>query len=585
MNREPNSVRGQALPRPWRPRAIRWTGGVALAALAVAAAMLVVAPSGGATPAAAREKARLLPQTSCASLMYQDLTYVHGATTTIISASNTKQDGVKLCDVTGYISPQTQFSVVLPEKTWTGGYLQEGCGGLCGVLVPSSLRTRVGFVQPVTPSVAEGHFIVATDNQGHLGATAYEAAWAKSDPALRVAFGYASENSLDQAVKAIAKIYYGREPSYSFFDGHSDGGHEALDLAQRYPRDCNGIIAGAPGDNWAPAIAMGIGWEIRANLSATGHEILDKAKLPALHAAVMRACADAQGVITDPRACTFNPASIECPTGVEDNNCLTSAQVQMVREEYRGAVDPKGRNLYDGGEPYGSELAWGGWFVDPAKDKAFPDDTLAWQLADGYLRYMAFWHNPAANRTLRAFRFTDASFRALQPLEGIYGATDPNLRQFRADGGKLILYHGWADQAISPETSIDYYRAMARFMGGFASAQKFSRLYMVPGLYHCFCGNPAGGDPKSPDFLHALIAWVEHGEAPGAVTASIDPQPGTRPSARPLMLDPTNPLLPPPHNTGLNSNYNYVGLRSTYRPNNQLWCKQQGLNLICSRRH
>ena len=133
-------------------------------------------------------------------------------------------------------------------------------------------------------------------------------------------------------------------PTYSYFSGVSDGGHEALVLAQRYPADFDGIIAGAPANNWAPLVGLVAPWVAAANLNAQGGQILTAEKLPALHAAVMAACADPNGVIRDPRACAFDPASMRCPAGLDQPSCLTDAQIRVVRDEYRG--------------PYGQGWSW-----------------------------------------------------------------------------------------------------------------------------------------------------------------------------------------------------------------------------------
>jgi Tannase and feruloyl esterase len=203
-------------------------------------------------------------------------------------------------------------------------------------------------------------------------------------------------------------------------------------------------------------------WQVRANMDASGHHILTSEKLPALHAAVVRACGDAQSVIRDPRACTFDPASIACRARPGPARCLTPAQVTMVRREYRGPTTATGQSLYDGGEPYGSELGWDGWLVQPASDPAAPLDTAAGGLATNYLKYAAYWFNPPNSFTVWNFRFTIAAARALEPLGGVYDATDPDLRAFRAHGGKLIIHHGWADMAIPPRTSLDYSPSQGR---------------------------------------------------------------------------------------------------------------------------
>ena len=210
--------------------------------------------------------------------------------------------------------------------------------------------------------------------------------------------------------------------SFTYYDGCSTGGREALTLAQRYPRDFNGIIAGAPAGNLAP-LTLFTAWLVRSNTGPDGHQILTSEKIPALHTAVMRACGNAHGIITDPRHCGFNPASIQCPPGKNTQACLTPAQVRAVRKFYRGPADMRGRSLYNGGQPYGSELGWTGNFVEPAADRAAPADTSAAALARNYLKYMAFLPNPPASFTLADVKFTDAEFAKLNLLgNAIYNA-------------------------------------------------------------------------------------------------------------------------------------------------------------------
>jgi hypothetical protein len=385
-------------------------------------------------------------------------------------------------------------------------------------------------------------------------------------------------------MKAVVRAYYGRKPTYSYFSGVSDGGHEALVLAQRYPADFDGIIAGAPANNWAPLVGLVAPWVAAANEDKQGKQILTAEKLPALHAAVMAACADPSGVIRDPRACAFDPASMRCPAGLDQSSCLTDAQIGVVRDEYRGPTDKDGHGLFDGGEPYGSELAWANWLVMPATDAAAPADSYAAGIGLAFLNEMAFMPNHPGKYTLGSVPFTSAMHEQLEQLGGIYNATDPNLSAFAANGGKIIIYHSWADQAIPPFASINYYRAVVGQAGGLPAAQSFSRLYMIPGLYHCPCGQPVDGDPAtSVQFMPELVAWVEHGQAPGSITLPVTSQTAGAHLAS-ISIDPFDPLQPPPNNDGLNSNYTYIGEASVYRPGNQLWCSERGPALMCLRR-
>ncbi len=209
---------------------------------------------------------------------------------------------------------------------------------------------------------------VAVDNEGHVTTSNTDARWAANDAESRLIFSSTSEHQLASVAKALIVDYYGRDPTYSYFDGCSDGGREALIEAQRYPHDFNGILAGAPADIQSELLGEIGTWNIRVNTGPGGREILTSEKLPALHAAVVRACGQGRGYVLDPRTCNFSPSSIECH-GRATDSCLTAAQVRVVVSLYRGPSDLAGQSLYPGGEPYGSELGWSAWFVKPSGDQ------------------------------------------------------------------------------------------------------------------------------------------------------------------------------------------------------------------------
>jgi feruloyl esterase len=557
-----------------------------LAAVAMAGAL--TSGASGVTARAARLGAAGTgaPVISCGQLAGADFSDVPDAPTAIVSASRAAPpNGPAVCQVVGYIAPQEQFVLTLPVRGYAGRYLQQGCGGLCGQdylgLAGSGGSGTPGGAESATcatvSAAAGGGMAIGTDNQGHIGGET-DGVWAKEDPALRVSFGYASEHALAQAAKAIITAYYGKPPAYSYYDGCSGGGHEALVEAQRYPRDFDGILAGAPGNIEAQLLGVVPAWLVAANTGAAGREILTSDKLPALHAAVVTACGDASGLIEDPRSCGFDPASIRCPARADSSSCLTPAQVAVVREFYLGPNDGHGHYLYPGGEPYGSELAWAGIATDPPGDAQWPRDTFAYQIGTTYLKDMGYWHNPPASFRLSGFRFTRAAYDKLLPLAGIYDATDPDLSAFRRAGGKLIIYQGWDDQKISPFGTVDYYKAAVRDAGGFAASQAFTRLYMVPGQYHCLSdGSPAVDVQQAKgELLNSLMKWVEHGAAPGTFSFPLA-QPTAKLSA--ITVRPVNPLSPPPGGArGLNIRYRWIG---RFRPGDELWCATRGMDLAC----
>jgi feruloyl esterase len=505
------------------------------------------------------------PVRPCSSLAGVNLSGVADASGKVTSTAivnvtvNPKNPPVPFCDVKGVIAPQTHFEIKLPIGSWHGQYLQEGCSSFCGSVTLSDFPL-VGFT---CPAVTNGELVLAADDGGHTAAST-DGSWAKDNLLLRVVFGLTSEHSLAQMSKAIITAYYGRPASHTYFDGCSTGGRQALILAQRYPDDFDGIIAGAPASNLAP-LALFNAWMVRSNTDPQGHQVVNAEKIPALHAAVLRACGNADGIIVDPRQCGFAPASIQCPPGTDIVSCLTPAQVEAVGKIYRGPTDEHGRSLFNGGEPYGSELGWPGELVQPAADPAAPGDTLAATFALNSLKYLAFVPNPPDSFTLGEVKFTDQEFRKVNKLgDAIYNANDPNLRAFAAHGGKLILYHGWGDQAIPPWSTLDYYAAVERNVGGFNASQTFSRLYMIPGGYHCLFG-PDPDIVNLADFVTPIISWVEAGVAPGAVWA-----PSYSLSQMTVTLDQTvqpYDALAPIHlaRGSLNGQYDYIGTYPHHR--------------------
>ena len=514
----------------------------------------------------------IAPVISCAQLSQHDFGSVPDAPTSILSATVVAATSTtpEYCDVTGYISPQTQFELKLPTKTYQGRYLQDGCGGFCGVIDPTTF--------PACDAQLGGDFALATENLGHLGANQADGVWALDDLQLRIEFGSLSEHALAQAAKAIITTFYGQPPRYSYFNGCSSGGQEALQEAQRYPDDFDGIIAGAPANILAPLVAEIQVWNARANLDDQGDQILTADKLPALHAAAMQACAGVDGLIDDPHTCHFDPESLQCPTGTDTSTCLTPAQVETVRKLYEGPVDAQGRHLYIGGEPYGSERAWADWIVTPPGVVSH-----AQALAENYLKYMAFQVGKVGP-SFQDWQFTIAGFNALRPMGEMYNATNADLSAFRAHGGKLIIWQGWADQAIPPFGTPVYYDAVQDRLGGLQQVQQFARLFMFPSVNHC-----GGGDgPSEFDMVAPMVAWVEQGIAPGKIVAS---QTEGGKGGVPIQVVRTFPVFPYPEQTkytghgSMNDANNYVGAMPQPLPDddynwvgNDLFNAQEGAN-------
>jgi hypothetical protein len=453
------------------------------------------------------------PRMECAALAGVDVSAEVGAGTGITAAGPaTATPGYPVCDVKGVIAPQIQFQVQLPTRTYRQRYLQTGCGGLCG-----TLAIRAQAADGCVP-VTDGTFAMASNNQGHVGGGSADGNFG-TDPQARIDFAHRADHLTALAAKALITAFYGQRPRFSYFDGCSQGGHEGLTEAQRYPDDFDGILAGAPASITTELNAFNQPWLARVNVDSSGRIVLPASKLAPLHDAVMAACDGLDGLIdrqlTDPRACTFDPATLACPSDGDGPACLTRAQITVVRKIYSGAVTARGEPLYPGGQPYGSELAWAGWFI-PTNPSAPQSSTIAWRIGNGWVKYLAFEHNPPLSFTLNDLAFDRPTFNRVRQLAGLYDAIDPDLTAFRRSDGKLIMWHGWADQAIPPTGTVAYYQAIQDRMGGLAATQQFARLYMFPGVLHC----GGGTAPNSFDLLTPLLNWVEDGAAPSKVVAT-----------------------------------------------------------------
>ncbi|WP_033430925.1 tannase/feruloyl esterase family alpha/beta hydrolase [Saccharothrix syringae] len=410
------------------------------------------------------------------------------------------------CAVLGYVEPRVRFHLKLPTTTYTGRYLQYGCGGYCGALVSPSF--------PDCGAEIGGLAVAATDD-GHVAGGPVPSAdgtWAADDQAARDDLAFRAPHVVSMAAKRLIEDFYGAPPSFSYFGGCSNGGREALLLAQRYPHDFDGIVAGAPVNYQSPLLVYQA-WLARTNTGADGRPVLTADRLPALHDAVMRHCDHLDGLvdgqIDDPRRCDHDPAALRCPTGVDGPTCLTPAQVDVVRRLYAGPTDAHGRRLYPAGQERGSEPAWAGWVV-PIPE--FGGSSLATLLADDYLRYMGYPMG-TPHSSLAEFEFTAREFARLG-VEGARGnAMSLDLGEFRRAGGRLILWHGWGDQGVPPRGLLDYYARLARHDGG--DVRRWARVFMVPGLQHCTGGTGLTAFDPFP----ALLAWVERGTAPDRVVA------------------------------------------------------------------
>ena len=415
------------------------------------------------------------------------------------------EDLPAFCRVAGVIQPTSdsyiRFEAWLPAANWNSKYLGVGNGGFAGVI---DFNEMAGVLK-------RGYATAATD-AGHEG-DSVDATWAFRHPEKVADFGYRALHLTTENAKRLVEAFYSQPAQHSYFDSCSDGGREALMEVERFPEDFDGVLAGAPAYFWTHLIASQIP-HVRMLRDPAAY--ISKIKAPAINAAVIAAC-DAQdgvkdGVINDPRDCHFDPAVLLCK-GPEARTCLTAPQVEFLKSLYAGASGFPG--LLPGGEA--GSGGWGEWVFGGGLG-----DGLGFGFLQNYFRYVVYgdpaW-NPFTADADEALRMADD--KTAQMLN----ATDPDLSQFRARGGKLILYHGWNDPAIPALSTVRYYESVVSKMGQ-ENAASFVRLYMVPGMQHCIGGPGAtfigqlGTPTENGGVYGALEKWVEAGTAPGQLVAS-----------------------------------------------------------------
>jgi feruloyl esterase len=430
---------------------------------------------------------------------------------------DTIRDLPPFCRVAGEIRPTVDshiaFEVWLPLQSWNGKFAGVGNGGWAGTI------SYAGPPASTLPEQLRRGYATASTNTGHEG-NGGDASFAYHHPERLTDFGWRAVHEMTVAGKAVTRAFYGRQPQRAYWIGCSTGGKQALTEAQRFPADYDGIVAGAPASVWTPLMAATLDVTLATQVDSASY--LPRPALATLHRAVLAACDTLDGLrdslIADPRRCRFDPAALQCSTAPAEG-CLTPAQAAAVRRIYGGLVDPvTGRRIAPGLAP-GSELLW----------VAFATPGRAFPIPISYYTYLVFGDTTWDWRTFDLRRPTDrAAFLAADAKYApTLAATNPDLRAFRARGGKLIQYHGWDDQLITPLFSVGYYDSVvARALGAgeatrdsaaaLRDVQAFYRLYMVPGMAHC----GGGPGPNVFDAEHALEVWVERGVAPDTLIAT-----------------------------------------------------------------
>jgi hypothetical protein len=436
------------------------------------------------------------------------------------------------CRVTGVIKPTADsnilFEVWLPAAGWNSRLQQVGNGGLAGNLnilyatVPGALR--------------RGYVVAGTDN-GHQ-TNGIDGSWAIGHPEKVKDFGYRAVHLTGLNAKSIIDAFYARPPRYSYFNGCSEGGREAHMEAQRFPQDFDGILVGSPANFWTDLMVR-FQWDQHA-LLVDPASYIPASKLPAIQAAAIAACDASDGVIDgivdDPRKCKWDPSALLCP-GADNDSCLTAPQITALNKIYAGPRNPRtGQRISTGYEPTGENSGnWQSYIIGTAPGTAL-------QLLFSAAFYSGFvFEDP--NWDYRTFDFDEDVAFAREKLALILDATNPDLSVFKRRGGKMIQYHGWIDASPHPRGSIEYYEAVVHKQTprahdgkgerrvGLRRTQDFYRLFLAPGMEHCFGGHgpnvfgqilaaPPPTQDAPYDALTALEQWVEQGIPPEKIIAT-----------------------------------------------------------------
>jgi feruloyl esterase len=452
---------------------------------------------------AARGETR--PTMSCASLaaLKLDNTAITGA----IPVPADSRD-VSHCRVLGRIDKEINFTALLPDR-WNGAFFGGGAGGFAGTSENQAQASlNLGFA-------------TAGTDTGHQG-DGLDASWALNNAERQTNFGHRAIHRMTETAKAIVRTYYGRPPAHSYFYGCSNGGRQALMEAQRYPDDYDGIVSCAPALDITNITASFIrNTQLAFPDRQSTESVLTPEVLTLLESKVLDACDAADGakdgLLSDPPSCRFDLATLPaCPDDRRAASCVTSGQ----RAAMAGIYSPtmSGRSVIYPGQPFGLERGWQGWMTN-----AGPSPSLQSAFGTQFFKYFVFGK---ADWDYRAYDLS----RWLQDTRTIareVDAANPDLSAFKARRGKLILWHGWADPAINPLRTIEYYdRIVARD----SQAATFVRLFMLPGVLH----GVGGIGPDNVDWMTAIVDWVERGRAPDSLIATKAAEHGRPAMSRPL---------------------------------------------------
>ena len=530
-------------PSDWTIPAVRAMKGGRGGRTAAAAGILAMALGGCTTGPAMQSQMAAVKPGECAALVgiASEMATITSATPVAAADTiGTTKVNVPFCRVQGVARPSTDslinFEVWLPAAgAWAGRLKTDGTGGYAGATPVARMAADLAI-----------GFVVAGSDMGHAGGESAD--WTMGHPEKVKDWGYRAHYFVTTAAKALTNAYYGKPAAHTYFEGCSNGGRQAMMMAQRYPELFDGIVAGAPSQFYGDTL-LSLVWTGHSQVPVFGQPPVLSSEKRTMMSARARAACDAQDglvdqQITNPRACTFDPAVLQC-TGAETADCLTAEQLRAARAVYRGIPAADGGQRWNG-PVVGSEADWIPAFADTGGYGVFIGHFVYSQLSPPYI----------PRSSLNVATEYDRIKEAVSPFTV---APSPDLTRFKARGGKIIQYHGWNDAVVAPHTSPNYAHALAQFerLKGLSPAafdqavenlsaadvaaaaqaqapvvQQYHRLFMLPNVAHCGGGsgpsNIGGGtgDPlpafrdADHDVVLAVARWVEQGVAPEAIVAT-----------------------------------------------------------------
>ncbi|VIO80591.1 tannase/feruloyl esterase family alpha/beta hydrolase [Bradyrhizobium ivorense] len=520
-------------------------------------------------------QAMATPCTNLQSLQLQH-TVINSATDndsgTFVAPGNPPITGLPpFCRIVATLIPSSDSSIKievwLPKSGWNGRFLGTGGGGFQGVISYASLANGLkGGFAATNSDLGTGSsgcnplFCGSNGNMGNplaiqFGDPAAPSTGLFGHPERIKDFGYRAIHLMTVHGKEIVNAFYGQRAQRAYFAGCSTGGQNALMEAQRFPNDYDGILAGAPAFNRTHLHMAGLfSWQ---NAHASPGRFIQAGQMTLVNQAVLKQCVGRDGgapsdqFLNDPRDCRFDPKALLCTGGKVPPACLTSDQVTTMQKYYGGTVDPVNGQLVNPGSQRGNEtddlLALGLAFQERLPEPAF-DGLFYWVFGPSF-------GYPSSLVNFANFDFHHDIKKVDDVLADVLNATSTDLSEFRGHGGKLLMYHGWADPLIPSQSSINYFNALVGnegrgvqqagfFPGGggnpaLRQTQSYARLFMVPGMYHC----SGGPGPNTFDALTPLMTWVETGTPPETILATkfvADTPPAVQ-MTRPLCVFPKVP--------------------------------------------